>query len=118
MRIRQRQGIDCYRLFGVHLAPATFSIMPVVMKSASARSISFGFRVCILAVLAAAIGVTGSGRREEGPAPQRIKVLARVEVPRGLVGYYNEAVPGIQSSLEIIPGSAHVVNALEYGAAE
>jgi TRAP transporter TAXI family solute receptor len=118
MWIRQRQGIDCYRLFGMHGAPATFSIMPVVMKAASAHSTSFGFRVCILGVLAAAIGVTGSGRRQEGPARQRVKVLARVEIPRGLVAYYNDAVPGIQSSLEIIPGSAHVVNALEHGAAE
>ena len=118
MTIGQRQGIDCHRLFGMQGAPATFFIMPVVMKLVALRSTSFAFRVCILGVLAAAIGMAGSGRRAEGPARQRVKVLARAEIPRGLVAHYNEAVPGIQSSLEIIPGSAHVVNALEHGAAE
>ena len=92
--------------------------MPVVMKSAFARFAPYGFGVCILSVLAAAIGVTGSGRREEGPAPQRVRVLARGEGPRGLVAYYNEAIPGIHSSLDIIPGSDYVVDALEHGTAE
>jgi TRAP transporter TAXI family solute receptor len=34
------------------------------------------------------------------------------------VAYYNETIPGIHSTLEIIPGSAFVVNALKHGTAE
>ena len=92
--------------------------MPVLMKSDFAGGTSHGMSVCMLAALAATVAVTGCRPRAEGPPPQRVKVLARVEIPRGLVAYYNETVPGIQSSLEIIPGSAFVVNALKRGAAE
>jgi hypothetical protein len=46
--------------------------------------------VAILGVLAAAIGVAGSGRREEGASTATVKVLARAEIPRGLVAYYTK----------------------------
>ena len=46
------------------------------------------------------------------------EILARGETPRGLVAYYNETIPGIHSTLEIVPGSAFVVNALKHGTAE
>jgi TRAP transporter TAXI family solute receptor len=57
---------------------------------------------------------------ETGPS-QRIKLLSRVvvaESSRALVARYNRSIPGIQSVLEIIPGSEYVVNALQDGEAE
>jgi TRAP transporter TAXI family solute receptor len=67
-----------------------------------------------------ALAAAGAGCRPTGEkrAPERLKVLARGENPRGLVAYYNETIPGIHSTLEIIPGSAFVVNALKHGTAE
>lgn len=56
--------------------------------------------------------------RPDQPDPQPVRVLARVEFPRGLVDYYNSAIPGIRSSLEIVPGSAFVLNGLKQGTAE
>jgi len=88
------------------------------MEPALTRGTSCGVTVCIVGALAAAIGVAVCRARAALPAPQRVKVLARAEIPRGLVAHYNETIPGIQSALEIVPGSGYVVNALKHGAAE
>src|SRR5216684_866302 len=92
--------------------------MPIVMAQASACLISRRIGIPVLCALAAAIGGGGCRPIAEARAPERVKVLGRGETPRGLVAYYNETIPGIHSTLEIIPGSAFVVNALKHGTAE
>jgi TRAP transporter TAXI family solute receptor len=72
----------------------------------------------VLCALAAAIAAAGCRRIDARGAPERVKVVARGEIPRGLVAYYNETIPGIHSTLEIVPGSGFVVNALKHGDAE
>src|SRR5260370_744255 len=92
--------------------------MPKMMAQALACPISHGIGIRMLCACAAAIAVAGCRPVDATRAPERVKVLARGETPRGLVAYYNETIPGIQSTLEIIPGSGFVVNALKHGAAE
>jgi TRAP transporter TAXI family solute receptor len=76
--------------------------------------------VAVAAIVGVAVAalLTGCRAPAAAPRPQRVKVLARAENPRGLINYYNETMPGVQSSLQIIPGSAFVVNALKHGDAE
>jgi TRAP transporter TAXI family solute receptor len=92
--------------------------MPMMM--AWAVACPFSRRIGILMLCAPAAAIAGAGCRatSERRAPERLKVLARGENPRGLVAYYNETIPGIHSTLEIIPGSAFVVKALKHGSAE
>src|SRR5216683_7261074 len=92
--------------------------MPKIMAQALACPISRGIGIPVLCAFAAAIAAVGCRPTAEARAPERLKVLARGEFPRGLVAYYNETIPGIHSTLEIIPGSAFVVNALKHGTAE
>lgn len=88
------------------------------MAHALACPISRGIGIPMLCAFATTIAVTGCQPIDATRAPERVKVLARGENPRGLVAYYNETIPGIHSTLEIIPGSAFVVNALKHGTAE
>jgi len=92
--------------------------MPTVMAQALGPPISHRVGIPILCAVAAAIAGAGCRPTAEARAPERVKVLGRGETPRGLVAYYNETIPGIHSTLEIIPGSAFVVNALKHGTAE
>src|SRR5229473_1851031 len=92
--------------------------MPIVMAQGLASPISRRIGIPMLCALAAAVAGAGCRPTSERRTPERLKVLARGETPRGLVAYYNETIPGIHSTLEIIPGSGFVVNALKHGAAE
>jgi TRAP transporter TAXI family solute receptor len=87
------------------------------MAQAVACPISRRIGIPMLCALASAAGAACRPTAERH-APERLKVLARAEIPKGLVAYYNETIPGIHSTLEIIPGSAFVVNALKHGTAE
>ena len=72
-----------------------------------------------IAVATIAATMASGCRAPADPPPlQQVRVLARVETPKGLVAFYNQTMPSIESSLEIVPGSAFVVDALEHGAAE
>src|SRR3954468_11200186 len=71
-----------------------------------------------LVVVAVAAAAVGCRPRQESAAPQQVRVLGRVEFPRGLIAFYNASLPGIQSSLQIVPGSTFVLNALKQGTAE
>src|SRR5260370_25219864 len=92
--------------------------MPKAMAQALACPISSGIGIRMLCACAVAITVAGCRPVDATRAPERVKVLARGENPRGLVTYYNQTIPGIHSTLEIIPGSGFVVNALKHSAAE
>jgi uncharacterized protein len=60
-------------------------------------------------------------RVTDAQAPQRVKLLSRVvvaESSQALVTRYNRSIPGIAGSVETVPGSEYVVNALQDGEAE
>lgn len=73
--------------------------------------------------IAAALLSAAAACTDRAPArhPQRIKLLSRIVVAgssQALVEHYNRSIQAIDSSLEIIPGSESVVNALQAGRAE
>jgi len=92
--------------------------MRKIMAQAPACPISRGIGIPVVCAFAAAIAAAGCRPTAEARVTERLKVLGRGESPRGLVAYYNETIPGIHGTLEIVPGSAFVVNALKHGAAE